>query len=1065
MARIKSLEEIVLSMIDFLRLAQPDANLNPGSVIRDTMIDMPAAAISQLYDELRSASGFQAILSASGSQLDKLARNYSIVRNTGSPARGVAVLTANSLESNVNIPNGTFFIARNGQKFRTVSDTLMDASRPNIYRSNAVRLSNDLQMTGILDQFAIEVNVQAISPGISGRISKYQLVSHSIPGISNITNTASFVGGSNLESDDQFRNRILSIFRGANTGTATAYLGTVNADNRVISSSVIGPGHPLMIRDGTETTEDEYGNISIISGGTGGKADVLVQGSEILRNTESFIFNDRSGTENPSDPINDWVLGLRSVDPELDMAQRRRDAVNSGIYPYQPVDSVVTLSGSLSGANFVQAFVDENGIERGNFKLIKDTGNFRGSPFGFDKIHFISNQIDLQSEQVSKPQLNSKDPLNFTDVSHIDSVYQNISIVREVATTDSANRQFVSVRHTPVLAVDRVTNTTTGERYRIISQNPDLTGTLNTTGRIQIAGATLPRSTDIIEVSYTWQAPFDKYVDYDNLETPNKSRTAVDSVDWGYSSRIESEEAVSVYSVADGYHTLTNYPISRVTNVYTFARETVARSGGKLVLANPILNVASVLDADGREVFFTSKSNGSFSGSSITLPSDSLLLEGESAVVTYNTTDIFSPEGEDLGSFSGNKILLSSDIGISTPLLIDYVVAHQELLPNTSLSSLPAFGVENEWSASGIISGSQPTAFTWVSGQRTACNFFAPSHLRMLISNTPSTGRLLIRGMAWERLNVTYVSTGEGLSSDLSELIRQELGELPDGTILASVDSLESVVVENGVAKSVNFEYDLQNYELNSSLWDREAVGNASLSPTEFSLASTSANAEAEPVSGTGLRISFSIIYPIVERITVAAAGEQISKYKYVFVDEIRVDSGFRNLSNTITGSLTVTAFNQPTTNSQYFVNYSYKAPKEGERITITYNYDSLMAELTSAIETVRPIGGDVLIRKKDSIALYVEVEVTALPGFSGSTSLLQSSVSQRISDFINGQAGGATIDASDIINTVYAVAGVDRVIVNKFNTEDVVAIKKSIIGRDDKFFIARSVVVNIVNR
>ena len=1065
MARIKSLEEIVLSMLDFIRLAQPDANLNPGSVIRDTMIDMPATAISQIYDELRSASGFQAILSAIGTELDKLARNYGLVRNSGTSARGVAVLTTNTLESNISIPNGTFFISRNGQKFRTLSDTLMDAARPNVYRSNAVRLSTDLQLAGILDQFAIEVNVQAISPGVSGRISKYQLTNHGVPGISNITNVNNFTGGSNTESDDAFRNRIISIFRGANTGTATAYLGAVNADNRVISSSVVGPGHPLMTRDGTQTVEDEYGNITVIDSGTGGKAEILIQGTDIQRSSESFIFNDRSGTQNPADPINDWVLGLRGVASDLDMAQRRRDAVASDSYPYQPVDSVLTLSGSLSGANFVEAYTDEAGVERGNFKLIKDDGAFRGSPFGFDRIHFISNRIDLQNEQVSKPQLNSQDPLNFTDVSHVDSVLQNIAVTREVATNDASDRQFITVRHTPVLAVDRVTNTTTGERYRIVSQNPDNTGTLNTTGRIQIAGATLPRSTDVIEVTYTWQVQYDKYFDYDNLSISNRARTAADSIDWGYSNRVELEETDSVYSIADGYHIVTNYPISRVTNVFKYSRETVSRSGGKLLLSSPILNILSVLDENSREVFYTASGNGSFSGSSITLPIDSLLVEGGLATITYNTIDVFSPDNEDLGSFTGNKILLSSDIGISTPLLIDYIAAHQELLPSTTLSNLPAFGVENEWSAGGVISGQQPTMFSWSAGARQAASILAPTYLRMLVSNTSSSGRLLIRGLAWKRIESTFVSTNEGLTLDLSEIIRQELGDIPTGAFISSVDSLESVVIVNGNATSVNFEYDLQNYEIQSSLWDREAVENTSLSATAFSLASTTANAAEEPISGTGLRISFSIIYPTVERVTVAAAGEHTTSNKYVFIEELRVDSGFRNLSNVVVGNISISALNQPSTNSQYFVNYSYLAPKEGERITVTYNYDSLMADLTTSIEAVRPIGGDVLIRKKEFTGIFVELEISPLSTFTGSSAILQSSVSQRVSDFINGQVGGAIIDASDIINAVYSVSGVDRVILIKFNTENITAIKKSIVGRDDKYFVARSVVVNIVNR
>ncbi|NBR40729.1 MAG: hypothetical protein EBT93_15155, partial [Alphaproteobacteria bacterium] len=123
----------------------------------------------------------------------------------------------------------------------------------------------------------------------------------------------------------------------------------VDADQRVISSSLIGPGNPLMTRDGTITSEDELGNLTIISSGTGGKADILVQGSDLQRNSESFIYNDRSGTQDPTSPTNDIVLGQRGASTELDMAQRRKEAIDSGIFPFQPVDSVLSLSGTASG--------------------------------------------------------------------------------------------------------------------------------------------------------------------------------------------------------------------------------------------------------------------------------------------------------------------------------------------------------------------------------------------------------------------------------------------------------------------------------------------------------------------------------------------------------------------------------------------------------------------------------------------------------------------------------------------------------------------------------------------
>lgn len=1066
MARIKSLEEVILSMLDFMRLAQPNANLNPGSVIRDTMVDLPATMISQLYDELRNSAGFQAIAAATGIELDKLGRNYGLERNTGTSARGVAVLTANVLDSNISIPSRSIFIARNGQKFRTISDVLVDASRPNLYRSNAIRLSSDLQLAGILDQFAVEVTVQAIAPGVAGRIGKAQLIGHTIPGISNITNTVSFSGGSNIESDDSFRARILAIFRGANTGTESAYLSVVSADSRVVSSSLIGPGNVLMTRDGTVTSEDEYGNISIISSGTGGKADILVQGSDIQRVSESFLYNDKSGTLDPTDPVNDFVLGQNGVSEDLDMAQKRYEALKSGIFPSQPVENIISLSGTSSGPNFTLAYTDENGVERGNYKLIKDDGSFRGSAFGFDRLHFISNKIELQNEQIAKPQINSQDALDFSDVTGIESVTQNIPILREVALLDNVDRQFITVRHVPVYSVDRITNITTGERYRIVSVNPDGTaGELNTTGRIQISGATLPRSTDTVEVSYSWQLQYDKYTDYDNLSISNRIRTSTDSVDWSYANRVELEETESLYSLADGYHVLTNHPISKAINVYTYTEEAVVAADGYLVMANPVLSILSVLDADGREVFFTNAANGSVSGNIITLPSDTLIASGQTATVTYNIEDLFSPDGYDSGTFSGNKITLTNPISPLTPLLVDYASATLELMPSTALVNLPAYGVENEWSVGGSLIGEQPTSFTWSSGTRQSPLRLAPSYLRLTLASTPSSGRILLNGLAWKRIDAVYTSTSEGLQINLFEIIRQKLGSVPADLKLAKVASLESVNIINGVVNSTNFAYDLQNYELNTGLWDRAAVKNTTLNATSFALSSTDANAEVSPISGTGLAITFYVVYSNTERIAVSSAGDQFSSERYVFINELRVDSGFRNLSNVVSGSISISAVTQPTTNSQYFVNYSYTAPKEGERLTVTYNYDKLMADLVNSIEAVRPIGGDILVRRKDSVDLYVDVEITPLPLYTSSLGVLQSSVQQRIEQFINSQTSGSTIDASDIVNIAYSVNGVDRVIVNKFNTQDRTAIKKSIVGRDDKYFISKSVTVNVVSR
>ena len=48
MVIIRSVNEIILSLIDFFQLAQPDLDTKPGTVARDLFIDSPATALSLL---------------------------------------------------------------------------------------------------------------------------------------------------------------------------------------------------------------------------------------------------------------------------------------------------------------------------------------------------------------------------------------------------------------------------------------------------------------------------------------------------------------------------------------------------------------------------------------------------------------------------------------------------------------------------------------------------------------------------------------------------------------------------------------------------------------------------------------------------------------------------------------------------------------------------------------------------------------------------------------------------------------------------------------------------------
>ena len=52
MASFRSFSEIVSSMVERLRLTQPDLDTKPGTVSRDLFVDVQADQLSQLYNVL-----------------------------------------------------------------------------------------------------------------------------------------------------------------------------------------------------------------------------------------------------------------------------------------------------------------------------------------------------------------------------------------------------------------------------------------------------------------------------------------------------------------------------------------------------------------------------------------------------------------------------------------------------------------------------------------------------------------------------------------------------------------------------------------------------------------------------------------------------------------------------------------------------------------------------------------------------------------------------------------------------------------------------------------------------
>lgn len=727
MVVVRSLNEIILSLIDYFKAAQPDLDTKPGTVARDLFIDAPAAQISTLYNEINKISVQQSLRLVSGSDLDKLAKNFGMARGSSTYASGVALLTFSSIPANIQISTQDTITSSNGLVFKPSNDAVVSAGSLNLYRSIATKYRNDLDMMGINDTYAIEVNVQATSPGISGNIAKYYLNSTSIYGVSNVTNILPFSGGSNIEDDSSFRARVLSIFGGSSIGTALGYRSAAIGVNGVVDAFIVEPGDPLMKRDGTVTSEDNNGNLTVLSEGTGGKVDVVVFGQNLTETNDSFIYQDKSNTNDPSDPKNNFILGQIPGDSSKTINRRRIDNIKSRILPSQPISDVFQVSGSISGSNFKEKSIDEYGRVSGNYEVVKDTGVYGGSPFGFDTFKWISNKISLYAEDKIKGKSLGKDPLTFPDVTAIPKLQQNILITNENSEIVASDRSLIKLNHTPAINVSRVFNVTTGERYTVVDQNYDPKDLTNKIGTIKISGNALPSYNDVLQVDYTWITEYDPFLDYDGkLRTNYKNNE--DSVDWSYANVVSNERVKFIKNSGGNlFIGKTTMPINSVTStIYCLEIDSIVKKitdgifSGRLSVTvrdaaiaataiNGSISVDSVkLKNTSTEVFNTAQKDGLFTDSSlligsgfnfssvdeviIVLPTDSLATDGDFVTVKMNNEDVFTKSGI-TGSVSGNEVTIPSS-NFSAPfdevnLYVSYVAESTDVLFG-SINSIPA---------------------------------------------------------------------------------------------------------------------------------------------------------------------------------------------------------------------------------------------------------------------------------------------------------------------------------------------------------------------------------------
>lgn len=1091
MVRIKSQNELVLNLLDFYRIAQPNLDLKPGSVSRDLLVDGPSAQLSKLYSELQRISNLQSLRLSVGTDLDNLGSNYGTSRRKGSKASGPALLTFKEINRDIPIKKGDIIYAKNGSTFSVSNNLVISQVYANNYRAVATQYRSDLELANITDEYAVEILVEATSPGIQGNISKYNLSSTNISGITNVTNAFPFGGGRPSEDDATFRSRILAVFSGANTGTSVGYRNAALQDPSVLDALVIEPGDPLMIRDGTQVyTDPETGEKNIISEGTGGKVDIYVLGVRLLEIVESYIYRDKSNTGNPIDTKNDYVLGQIAGDENKTVTRKRLENLQEGIIPNQPVNNIVQVSGSVTGGNYLPKNVDELGRVTGNYELIPDTGVYGGSPWGFDRLRWISDHISDLLEDKNKLLFNGQDSLTYPNVLGISTCSQRVSVVNENSKVNSTDRSIIQLSHSPTSSVTRVFNVTTGERYIVVSQNLDGSGTINKTGRIRISGSSLPAVSDTLEVDYTWIFNYDSEIDFDGkLSNLNPNiREVQDSIDWGYSNAVRREQCVLTTSgsvlVGSVIH-----PISSIINVNIINQHTtnVTIINGRLavVLPQQVNNIVIITRTyDGSDLWNTSKSNGSFSNFVVFLPTDGVAAFGDEVNITYNTVDIYNTDTP--GSFDNNIItIVPSVIAVPGLVEVNYISNVSNLLPNTQLNQLPAIRNLNKFNTTTQTNiGNQPISNTYdISGNLIQNLRQAPSNISLTVSGSISPGVFTLTGNTLYKSSEAVFTIGTGgLVIELSGVLRKALGlnstaSIPSNVSICRVTKVEKVETTSNLdVLSVLHTYDLKSYILkDNSYFKSESIvdsntlavnqGRNLLTSTQFKLPETSDNLNNAPQIGNRVRVTFYyVINNDTENVLFSKSGTLVSNKRFLTLNSVVISSGFTSNSSQ-NATLSINNFNQPITGSRYSSNYDYTAPVPNERISIRYNLNKLIGDTTINVESVRLIGSDVLVKQAEPILIDVTINIVLFKEFITNSNTVKQNVQDAVTAALNSNSLGTTIDSSDLVVVSQGVQGVDRARVLYFNKSNEPGSVLSIEASKSQYLQANNVTINIETR
>jgi len=351
---VASNRDILQSFITAIFRSNPQIKVEPGSVLRDTVIDpfaseserirflldffnrartptlllqiddptnanvsvgVPSSPYKQALMQalyVKSEVTLQSVIDAA---FDAYGSNFGIKRKSGVAAVGeVTFFTSRKPTATIVFPIGTIVGGGSVQFSVTKAGTIPLSQLASFYDP-------------ITQRYSITLPVVSSATGSTGNMGAGQVKSivSSIAGSFSVTNQGAFFGGTDRESNLALTIRIQNALASVDSGTVQGYLQTAADVPGVVKANVVGAGDPLMQRD--------LDNKGIHHGG---KVDVWVQGSSLATVSDTFAFSYVIAQDIQFQTVGDVAdLTFMAVDPELSSSNPIVEMLDDAVAGYE----------------------------------------------------------------------------------------------------------------------------------------------------------------------------------------------------------------------------------------------------------------------------------------------------------------------------------------------------------------------------------------------------------------------------------------------------------------------------------------------------------------------------------------------------------------------------------------------------------------------------------------------------------------------------------------------------------------------------------------------------------